>query len=167
MTGATITTAFEGGRWAAGLAKLGRVKSRRTELLGIIGKGLVKITQDRFWDQQDPQGVGWRSLSPAYAAIKQGAGILRSTNALSGGITFRTNAAASEVAVGSLMEYAAVHQFGATIVPKTPGGRLAFRTADGLVFAKAVTIPARPYLGFGPKDAQEAMDALETFVALG
>jgi len=57
---------------------------------------------------------------------------------------------------------AAIHQFGGQIVPKDrqalriPG----FSGASNAIFTKKVTIPARPYIGFGEADEQAAADAL-------
>ena len=47
---------------------------------------------------------------------------------------------------------AAVHQFGATIVP-VEKQFLRFQIGEEVVFAKEVTIPARPYLGIGEETA--------------
>lgn len=54
------------------------------------------------------------------------------------------------VTVGSDRVYAAIHQFGGTILPKKPGGRLAFKIGGQTVFARKVTVPARPFLPFLP-----------------
>lgn len=53
---------------------------------------------------------------------------------------------AKGVTIGTNVKGAATHQFGATIVPKT-AKRLVFPGPNGaLIFAKKVTIPARPFL---------------------
>jgi len=49
--------------------------------------------------------------------------------------------------VGVNAIYGAVHQFGATIRPKS-GKSLVFRLGGKTVFARKVTIPARPFLPF-------------------
>lgn len=66
---------------------------------------------------------------------------------------------------GKVLKYAAIHEYGGIIRPKTPGGVLVFRvetaqrigqyrssrrkdtSMSNVIFAKQVTIPARPYLG--------------------
>lgn len=50
--------------------------------------------------------------------------------------------------VGTNVKYAAIHEFGGTIRPKSAGGFLVFRAQSGgdLIFAKEVKIPRRPYL---------------------
>lgn len=50
-----------------------------------------------------------------------------------------------EVAVGTDLEYAAIHEFGGTITPKT-AKKLHFFVDGEEVFADEVQIPARPYL---------------------
>ena len=48
--------------------------------------------------------------------------------------------------VGTDVEYAPVHEFGATIRPKSAGGVLVFKVGDRTVFAREVKIPRRPYV---------------------
>ena len=47
--------------------------------------------------------------------------------------------------VGTNVRYAAVHQFGATILPKN-ANHLAVPVGGGLHFLKMATIPSRPFL---------------------
>lgn len=82
---------------------------------------------------------------------------------LQGSITFRTGP--DQVAVGTNKVYGAVHQFGATIRPK--GRALVFNLGGRKVFARSVTIPARPYLGFGAEDRQAVLDALDVLLPGG
>ena len=66
--------------------------------------------------------------------------------------------APAQVAVGSNMIYAGVHQTGATIKPKA-GGALTFTLANGeTVIAGSVTIPARPYLGISDEEREDIED---------
>ncbi len=51
-----------------------------------------------------------------------------------------------EYEVGSNLVYAAIHEFGGIIRPRNVSGRLVFEIDGELVFAREVTIPARPYL---------------------
>ena len=53
---------------------------------------------------------------------------------------------AKSVTVGSDRKYAAIHQLGGTILPK--GKALVFTIGGKKVFAKKVTIPARPFFPF-------------------
>jgi phage virion morphogenesis protein len=130
-----------------------------------IGVGLVANVQARMDAGHDPEGNAWHTLNPAYAAIKRGPGILREAGmrgGLQGSITFRTGA--HTVTWGTNKIYGAVHQFGATIVPKSKAA-LVFKLAGGWVRAKKVTIPARPYLGFGPEDRATVLEALDGQIA--
>lgn len=54
---------------------------------------------------------------------------------------------AKSVTVGSDRAYAAIHQFGGVIKPKA-GKYLVFTIGGKKIFAKKVTIPARPFLPF-------------------
>ncbi|MDO6747210.1 phage virion morphogenesis protein [Gilvimarinus sp. 1_MG-2023] len=55
-----------------------------------------------------------------------------------------------EATVGTNVKYAAVHNFGATIKPRK-GRFLKFKIGDKWVYKKSVVIPARQFLGFGPR----------------
>lgn len=76
---------------------------------------------------------------------------------LMGSITFR--AGRDHVEVGTNKIHAAVHQFGAEIKPRV-ARYLVFRLSIGIVHALKVTIPARPYLGIGPRDEEVILEAL-------
>ena len=56
---------------------------------------------------------------------------------------------------GSNRVYARIHQLGGIITPRA-GRVLRFMLGDRAVFARRVTIPARPYLGWGPTERVEA-----------
>lgn len=167
MAGATLEIAWRPGRMMTALASLQAGLRDPFPLLGAIGTLLVRNTQDRFDDETAPDGSSWAPLSPLYAPHKRGAGILRAAamrGGLQGSITSRVDGA--NVIVGSNKVYAAVHQFGATITPKNPGGRLILRDWKGRAFASAaeVTIPARPYLGLSRFDEVTILEATEDYL---
>ena len=60
--------------------------------------------------------------------------------------------------VGSGLIYAAIHQFGGTILPKS-AERLAFWIGNRQVFARKVTMPPRPYIGISADDRVELVQA--------
>lgn len=160
MTGATLSTSVDATEAARAFASLRSLMADTTPIMKAIGVGLVRDTQDRFMDAVDPDGKPWQPLSPGYAPIKKGPGILRAAGmrgGLMGSITSR--ATADTVEVGTNKIYGAVHQFGATIVPKN-ASHLVFEMAGGLVKAKSVTIPARPYLGIGPTDERTILETV-------
>lgn len=64
---------------------------------------------------------------------------------------------------GAAWEFAHVHQYGATIVPKD-APRLAFMLGGKSVFAKKVTIPARPFVGVSGEDAQEIRELVTDYL---
>lgn len=167
VSGVRITATFSDAEFAGALHRLQLTPAKRTAILRAIGVGLVATTQDRFRAGQDPWGRAWRPLNTAYAAAKRGPGILREAGmrgGLEGSITFATTG--SSVVVGSNKIYAAVHQFGATIRAKNGRG-LVFRIGTRTVFARSVTVPARPYLGFGLGDQEVVMDALDVLLPGG
>jgi len=152
MAGATIGVTFRGDSIAAGFRALQRLGHEPAGMMRAIGVALVETTHQRFERAQDPQGNSWAPWSAAYAAVTRSNSILRGrgmAGGLMGSITFA--AEGRSVRVGSNKVYAAAHQFGATIVPKTAKS-LSFMLGGKRVHAKKVTLPARPYLGFGPAD---------------
>ncbi|MGH8326615.1 MAG: phage virion morphogenesis protein [Steroidobacteraceae bacterium] len=158
MSGARITYRFED---RAAVAAIERLIALRMQVMRPIGIALVQTTQERFRAARDPFGQPWAPLNPAYAAVKRGPGILRERGMLMRSITYR--AGVDEVEVGSNRRYAAIHQFGGTIVPKSARA-LRFRLGRRVVYARAVTIPQRPYLGFGPEDRRAVLEVLEEAV---
>lgn len=160
MTGVRIETRIDATEAAAAFGALLRVM-RDTTLLRAVGVGLVEATQSRFERGVDPEGNAWAPLNPGYAAGKRGPGILRESGMRGGlmsSITFATSSDAVEV--GTNRVYAAIHQFGGEIKPKS-GDRLVFSIAAAPVFARSVTIPARPFLGFGPAEVETTLDVIE------
>jgi len=87
----------------------------------------------------DPWGSPWAALK-----IRKGQPLV-DTGLLRRSITSRSDA--SGVTIGTNRQHARVHQFGAEIKPKKPGGRLVFPGANGkLIFSKGVKIPSRKFL---------------------
>ena len=164
MAGARITATLDDVQFRVALNRLAAVGRNPTPVLRAIGVGLQHVTIERFETARDPTGKGWKPLTPLYARYKIGPGILREAGmrgGLQGSITFAT--AGKSVIVGSNKIYAAVHQFGATIVP-VRAKYLRFFYGPHLQLRKAVTIPARPYLGFGAADREAVLDVLHTLL---
>lgn len=160
MTGARIVSALDDKAVLEAFTRLRAVTTVSTGMMRAIGDGLVVTTQRRIREEVDADGNAFAPLNPAYAAIKRGTGILRASNTLYNSITREYSI--NTVTVGSLVEYAAIHQFGGKIVPKNAKA-LVFKLGGGIVRVKSVTIPARPYLGFGAQEIQMALDVLEVF----
>lgn len=167
MAGATIRVEIQDRELRRALARWVRLGRDPRPMLRAIGVGLAENVRDRIDAGEDPEGNPWQPLTPAYAALKRGPGILREAGmrgGLQGSITF--DVSGHEVAVGTNKIYGAVHQFGATIRAKR-AAVLIFRTPDGKAWgaAKEVEIPARPYLGLSRADEDTILDVAEAFFA--
>jgi len=131
--------------------RLGRLLARFGDLFPLmdrIGELLENTTRLRFETGRSPEGAPWK---PSIRAEKEGGKTLVKDGHLRDSITHR--ASADRVEIGTNLIYAAIHQLGGTIRPvradalvfELPGGL-------GLVHAKQVVIPARPYLGVSTSD---------------
>ena len=122
--------------------------------LGALG---VAQTQRRIQSEKtSPDGAAW---PPNHDG---GSILFRTGSHLSDSIQHA--AGASDVHWGSGWIGARVHQFGAVIRP-VKGKVLAFMLGGKKVFAKKVTIPARPWLGISPANARELLETAERYVA--
>jgi phage virion morphogenesis protein len=149
------------------LAGIALDNADRARLLQSIGLEMETQTQERFDTQQSPDGNTWKALAQktqnyyaskgwtASRSILVGEGILRDS------ITSEVQGGAWSVLVGATMEYAAIHQWGGEIRPKTAP----YLFVPGYGRLKKVTIPARPYLGVSPDDADVIEAAVATFLA--
>jgi phage virion morphogenesis protein len=127
-----------------------------TEPMQEIALHLVSTTIERFELERSPDGVPWapteRQRDNPGAKILQLSGMLRNAIEPDWGIDY---AAAGVEASGGPAIYAAIHQFGGTIVPKT---KQALSFAGRIV--ASVTLPARPYLGFDDVNRGFSLDAI-------
>jgi phage virion morphogenesis protein len=133
------------------------------------GEYLIKVTQDRFSGEHDPDGKPWKPLSPAtlfgaYMAkgrrvfTKKGSAtkgfqrytmarkILTVSSRLRSSITYET--AGNYLVIGTSTIYAAIHQFGG----KAGRGR-------------KVLIPQRAFLGVNEQDLAEFSRIMEDYLA--
>jgi len=160
MPGGRITVALDTGSIGAGFRALQQLGHDTQPMMRAIGVGLVETTHRRFESGRDPEGQPWKGWSRSYSAVTESRSLLRGksgNSGLMGSITFAADA--RSVMVGSNKIYAGVHQFGATIVPKSRKA-LVFHLGSRVVFAKKVTIPARPYLGFGAADRAVTLEVV-------
>ncbi len=109
-----------------------------------IGASLLASTQQRFEDEESPEGEPWAPLAESTKrkkvtkrARRGGDHILRDKGLLYGALTYL--AKPTEVAIGTNKKYAAIHQLGGT--PDMAPGPAA--------------IPARPFLGISEADERE------------
>lgn len=122
----------------AKLASLTAATEDMRPVYAAVGRALVTRIRLCFKLGIDPWGRPWQALK-----MRKGQP-LRDTGRLNRSITSRVDA--DGVTVGTNVKYAPVHQFGATITPKNKP-RLVFKGPTGhIIFAKKVTIPARPFM---------------------
>ncbi len=128
-----------------------------------IGELLVRRTRARFAQAIGPDGKAWTPLNPGYAAAKRGAGILRESGQLASSIVWQMDGDA--LRIGTNKVYGAIHQFGGRIMPRNAQA-LMFRLGGKIVIARAVTIPARPYLGISASDGEAIIGVIEDHVEM-
>lgn len=152
---------FRDGPVKAALHEIGQRAADLTPLMDMIGSHLVGAAQSRIGGSNvGPDGVPWPT---SLRAAESGGRTLYDSGRLRDSITYR--ASAREVEIGSNLHYAAIHQFGGDIVPKSTGA-LTFRLANGqMVTCGKVTIPARPYLGISAEDETTLTDVALAYLA--
>jgi len=107
-----------------------------TPVMRAIGAVVVNQTDEAFEQGQSPAGKPWK---PSARVREKGGQTLIDSARLRNSIT--SEASAKQVEVGTNVIYAAIHQLGGVIRPKTKKA-LAF----GGIVRKSVTMPARPFL---------------------
>lgn len=155
MSGVAAEFEIDLGKAGKGLRALSALEVH--ELADAVGTLIETQTRTRLnSERKGPDGTPWPKWSSGYAATRHGGHslligerhLLDSIQNLTTGDTTR---------VGSNETYAAIHQFGGKIEPKN-GKSLVFRLGKTKVFAKSVTIPARPYLGLSDANRREIED---------
>lgn len=125
-------------------------------LLAGLGRLIREQTVERLQKGgPSPAGQAW---TPNREGRKP---ILFRSGALARSIDYAVGGA--QLVVGSGLVYAAIHQFGGVILPKE-SPRLAFRIGNRMVFARKVTMPARPYIGLSPADRREVILAAVQYI---
>lgn len=151
------------------LAELGRAMRRLAKadlapLMDAIAGVGEEATLERIVEGGPaPDGTDWPARHPAYESSQP---MLNLHGGLADSIE---GGAAGETAVwGSSLVYARIHQLGGTIVPREVQA-LQFRLGGQTVFARSVTIPARPYLGYGAAERRGVEEVIEAWLeeALG
>lgn len=133
----------------------GLADAPRLELMEGIGRLVQEQTRRRIEDEKtSPAGVPWK-------ANRQGTSTLYQTGALSRSVDYI--ASEESVQVGSGIVYARIHQEGGTIKPKN-ARVLVFRAGGRMVFARTVTIPARPWLGLSVNNQREIVESAEDWL---
>ena len=163
MAGVTVT--FE----AHELAELGRAMRRAARApLGPLMDRIAGVGEEATIERIDaggpaPDGSDWPERHTAYEnphpQLNRDGGLLESIEGAGGETT---------AVWGSSLVYARIHQLGGTIVPREKEA-LQFQLGDALVYARSVTLPPRPYLGYGAAERQGVEDVIEAWLeeALG
>jgi phage gpG-like protein len=137
------------------LARYRELAANPQPLMETAGAILENSTRERFFTGHGPGGIPW---PVSHRAMAQGGRTLIDRGGLDSSIISRATDNRVEwgvMAKTPSAKFAASHQFGVTIRPKK-GPYLIFRGADGhVIFARQVTIPARPFLGIDEDDRQE------------
>ncbi len=147
MSGVTIVAQVSGLEAVA--QRIGRLNSfPRARLLDALGALGETQTKKRIASEKtSPSGAAWKP-NRAGTSILQREGHLRDS-------VHHVVEGSHAVRWGSGLVYAAIHQTGGTIVPRSAKA-LVFTGPDGnLVFAQKVRIPARPYLGVSAANARQ------------
>lgn len=154
MAGNRMSVDFDAKTATASLRGLLAGIENPAPLLAQLGEVALRSTRARFSSQTAPDGTAWQALVPWYKKEKsQNKNRVLTLRGYLRGQLVSQVVGSKSVEVGSNLVYAAVHQFGGTILPKN-AKLLHFR---GHV-AKSVTIPARPYLGLSDADQNELVE---------
>lgn len=156
MAGSSIKITTQGDRAISEvLQQLLEQSQDLTLALNDIGEYLLETHQQRFIDQQTPDGIPWEPLSPTTLARKRRDDrILTEEGNLANNLHYQiTNGSSSaSLEFGSNEEYAAMHQFGGTTSPRS--------------MMPNQQIPAREFLGLADKDEQTVIDILNEYLYL-
>jgi len=122
------------------------------DVLPDIGEELLQSTDERFRQEEAPDGTPWAPLSPVTLAQKKRdtPNILKEEGlrgGLRGSINYQVRG--NQLSLGSPMPYARIHQLGGK------AGR-----------NRKVTIPSRPYLGVSEDDEAEIRDIVADYLGL-
>jgi phage virion morphogenesis protein len=139
------------------LIRWGQDMSPVTRAIAALG---ANTTRRRFRTQTGPEGQRWK---PSLRVQIAGGRTLTQDGHLRDSISSRSSLYTAQWGVNRI--YAAIHQFGGKIEAKNAKA-LRFRGADGgFVVRKAVTMPARPYLGLSDDDRADILDLIKSRLA--
>ncbi|MDR3192355.1 MAG: phage virion morphogenesis protein [Treponema sp.] len=138
----------------------------RAKLLHGIGVEIEEQTKERFETKKTPEGNTWKALAQKTREYYAGKGLLGHRSILVGEGTLR-DSLTSEVRdgawsalAGATMEYAAIHQWGGEIKPKS--AKALFVPGYGML--QKVTMPPRPYLGVSMENVKGIEDVVAVFL---
>lgn len=144
----------------ATLARLRGMETLQTaEMMDALARRGVEQTRERLeTEKTTPEGAAWKPNLEGTSTLFSGGGAHLAR-------TIDQASSATEARWGSGWIGARVHQFGAVIKPVN-AKFLAFTLRGKQVFAKAVTIPARKYVGLSRENEREMIETAERFIGL-
>jgi phage gpG-like protein len=161
MVRSTMQTFREGGSPAGSWRAL-FAGSIRSQYEGRKRRKIGPLTKRQAQASYGKTGTG--ADTAAFSRFAGAKKILISSGLLMRSVTFAVDSGASLVRVGSNLKYARLHQLGGTIVPKNRKF-LRFPIGGGqFMFAKKVTMPARPYLVVRPEDPGRLAEAARDYL---
>lgn len=151
---------------AEGLEAVDKALARLDPLgAGELMEGIARMVQEQTRhritsEKRAPSGAAWPPNRAGTPILYRSGALARSIDYAVSGETAIVGAPA-EPQAGK--PYAAIHQYGGTITPKK-AKRLVFRAGNRTIFARKVTIPARPYLGLSAENAEDVLDQVGRFL---
>lgn len=178
MTGITYTIGLKDETAGEYLAQLVGKMDRPRGFFADVGEHLLNSARDNFDREAGPDGIAWQKLMPQTIKRREEQRLtpirkLRARGRLAGSLNIAADD--QQVAIGSPMPYAAIHQLGGEIQKKERVSTIyqyydaktdtldqKFRrksksnfARDVKVGAHTITMPARPYLGISDEDEVE------------
>lgn len=172
-----IQIEFRASEVIAHLAELSTRIRNMTPLMRRIAGKLADAVEENFASEGAHLGRPWK---PSRRALRQGGKTLQDTGRLAASITTRHDA--TTAAVGTNVEYAAIHQFGGQIKRKARTQTLNFRvnsltgrsrfakksranfSQDVEIGAGVTEMPARPFLDLAESDLAEIDDMIDAYI---
>lgn len=137
--------------------RLAAVDADKAEALDAIGAAWETTTKGRFETSTAPDGTPWVPSERA----RKGGKTLVDTARLKGSNTHQVDG--DTVEVGTNVEYAAAHQFGAEI-QQAGASAVPLFLPEGAVGGRVIVLPARPFIGITDEDYANFAEILEGFV---
>ncbi|WP_420014244.1 phage virion morphogenesis protein [Tateyamaria sp.] len=181
MTGARITVDYDAKALDAALSQAVAALDNPIDLMDAIGAVIEEAIDRRFDTASDASGSAWAASLRARQG-KRGGKTLTDTGRLRASIS--RSVSGSDVAVGTNIEYAAIHHFGGEIERPARTQVLAFNDAgrfqsrkdsrarrDGVqpiaiatIGATTITMPARPFLEIDTVAEADIADVVQDFL---
>lgn len=118
----------------------------------VIGRIGTSEVQQRFRDEESPEGVPWK---PSVRALREGGKTLTLTARLRRSFTYLAQNAS--VAIGTNVVYAAAQHFGRS---RTASVFEALKAGRGAQAARATGLPAREFMGFSEQGKVQLVGAV-------